>query len=259
MKLFDTWGIRRRPDAIGEKRLTASEPPSSATPRAGIAEQDWQAIDLADRCPAGNLGQARAFFALDRPEDAADSLEIALAMEPRSLEALRLLARIRQAAGDLDDALALLSRARSLAPGNPAVLLHIGLVLNRCGHTERAMKAYREAIESDPSDPAPRVNLGLIHLQQLGDPCSAEAHFRAALSWVPDSVEAAANLGLALHDQGCYAEEFEVYRRALSAHPESTELRWHRALAQLSVGDFRLGWEGYELRFSRRGGRPMPA
>jgi tetratricopeptide (TPR) repeat protein len=280
MSLFGILGIHRRPGAIGEQPHSPRENSKNARD-AAVLDRDWtiacrqgdllldqgrpedallayqQAIDVADTCAAGNLGQAKAYLALDRLEDAADSLEIALTIEPSSPEALRLLARIRQLSGAMDDALDLLCRARAIDPLSPVILLDLGLVFNRCGQTERAMEIYREAIELAPLDPAPRVNLGLMHLQQLGDPRSAEMFFRAALECVPYHLAALANLGLALHDQERYAEEFEVYRQALLVHPESKEIRWNRALAQLSLGNYCEGWQGYELRFSRRGGRNL--
>ena len=62
-----------------------------------------RAIDLADAGADGHVGQARAYLALDRGEDAADSLEVALALDPESVAALQLLARVRRSAGADDE------------------------------------------------------------------------------------------------------------------------------------------------------------
>jgi Tfp pilus assembly protein PilF len=176
-----------------------------------------------DRAADAHLGQARAYAALGRVDDAIDSFEIALA----------------------------------LAPANVQAQLDLAILLNRHGRTAAALRVYQEALATDPSNAAARVNLGLIYLQQLGEPRRAEDLFRAVLASVADHHEALANLGLALHDQGRYEEEFAHYEHALGLHPDSVELRWNRALAHLSLGDYARGWPDYRLRLARKGGRDL--
>ncbi len=221
-------------------------------------------IDCGDQEVAGHIGQAQAYLGLGRTQDAADSLEVALAIDPTECDALVLLARIRREAGALEEALDLLRRAQRITPGNVVVLANLASALNRSGDIPGAVAAYSEAIRVAPSDPRPKINLGMIYLQECGDPCLAESYFRSALAEAPYQVEATANLGLALHDQGRYDEELEHYRQAQLVHPESTELRWNEALAHLSAGNLSEGWRGYELRFTRPEGRdlsrfPFPA
>jgi Flp pilus assembly protein TadD len=216
-----------------------------------------QVVDLGDESAVGHLGQARAYLALERRQDAADSLEVALAIDPVAIDALILLAQIRRDAGAMEEAVELLGRARSIAPENGAILADLASAFRRCGNIQEAIAVYGEAIRVAPSDPRPKVNLGLIYLLQIGNPTLAESYFRSALAERPDQLEASANLGLALRDQGRYQEESEVYNQALLLHPESTELRWNQALATLSAGNFQDGWRGYEFRFSRRDGRNL--
>ena len=281
MTLLETLSLFRRKRAVAGERSSSPGIPTVAPEITGSARDDMddscrngdtllgmgkpeaaleayqRAIDCGIGSAAGHLGQARAYLAMDRIGEAADSLAVALAIEPSAVDAIVLLARIHRDAGATDEALGLLRRARSLAPADERILTDLASTLNRSGQTDEAIDTYVEAIQAAPHDPRPRVNLGLIYLLQRGNPLLAETHFRSALAVAPDQVEAHANLGLALHDQGRYEEEFEVYRRALLDHPESTELRWNRALANLSTGNFNAGWEGYDLRFSRRGGRDL--
>jgi len=216
-----------------------------------------QAIDQADACSEGHLGEARAYCMLERDADAADCLEIALALDPDSIDALQLLARIRRELGENHAAIELMERALALAAQSAELNFDLALSRNRVGDTRGAMECYRKAMEIAPADPAPRINLGLIHLQQLGEPREAEMLFRSALALAPMHVEAAANLGLALHDQGRFDEAFEVYRAGLAAHQDDAAFRWNQALARLSLGEFALGWNDYELRFARPGARRL--
>jgi len=232
----------------GERLLAAGAPDAALKAFQG-------AIDAADACVEGHVGQARAYHALGCAADAIDSLEVALALDPRCVPALRLLAGLRRDRGEEGAALELLQQAAQIAPTRSEVLLELGVLLNRCGRTDAAIETYAQAIRTNPRDPGAHVNLGLIHLQQLGDAQAAEAEFRTALALSPDHVGAAANLGLALHDQGRYAEALSCYRKGEEDHPDCVEFRWNRAVTELATGDYRNGWEGYALRFARAGGR----
>jgi len=227
---------------------------AAGTPDAAL-DAFQAAIDAADAGVEGHVGQARAYRALGRIADAIDSLEVALALDPDCVSALQLLARLRRDQGEGGVALELLQRAVDLAPTRADVLLDLGLVLNRNGRTDAAIEIYSRAARANPQDPSAHVNLGLIHLQQRGDAAAAEAEFRRALALSPDHIGAAANLGLALHDQGRYAEALECYRKGEAEHPGSVEFRWNRSVTELATGDYRNGWEGYALRFARPGGR----
>jgi tetratricopeptide (TPR) repeat protein len=204
-----------------------------------------------------HVAEANAYLALKRTEDAADSLEVALALDPLCLPALCKLALIRRDQGYRGDAIGLLERACALDPARADLLIELAILQNRDGRTAAAMSTYRSAIERFPSDPAARVNLGLIYLQQLGRPREAEALFREALVLDFRQLEALANLGLALTDQGRHDEALELYEQAAAIHPESDEFRWNRGFAKLSLGEYAAGWKDYELRFKRRGGRSL--
>ena len=215
----------RHPRVVGSGRADPTEILSEG--EALLASGDNEAalsvfqsvINLHDEGAAGHFGQARAYLALERRQDAADSLEVALAIDPTAIEALVLLARIRREAGELDETIALLRHARSIAPNDAAILADLASALRQSGDISEAIAVYCEAIRVARSDPRPKVNLGMIYLQQTWNPKLAESYFRSALADLPDQLEATANLGLALHDQGRYEEEFEHYRQALLVHP----------------------------------------
>lgn len=243
---------RGDPDVYAEgDRLLAVEAPEQAL------NAYQAALDATDNHAPGHLGQARAYVALGRIEDASDSLEIALAIEPDCIPALQLLAGLRRDGDCADEAVALLERAVAIAPEHADLHFELALALSRAGRVEAAAQAYREAMDRDPRNPAPRINFGLMCLQQFGDPVAAEQHFRQALQIEPGHVAGMANLGLALQDQRRNDEAIALYREGLRQHPGHVELRWNEGLAHLSLGDYGRGWPGYEMRFMRSGGRKL--
>lgn len=123
------------------------------------------------------------------------------------------------------------------------------------GRVDDAIAEYQHALNLAPDDQSARNNLGLLYLQHKGKPALAELCFRAVLSMYPNQLEALANLGLALHDQGRVNDELALYQSGLSVQPDDVEIRWNRGLANLSLRNFDAGWPDYQLRFARRGGR----
>lgn len=202
-----------------------------------------------------HVGQARAHVGMGQTIDAADCLEVALALDPRCVDALTLLATLRLDDNQASEAAALLRNALHIAPERSTIHFSLGLALSQSGETQAAVDAYREAMRLDPADPAPHINLGLILIQQLGRPEEAETAFRHALALAPGDHAATANLGLALQDLGRHEAALELYEQGLALHRDSVELRWNRGIANLSLGRFAQGWEGYELRLRRAGAR----
>lgn len=222
-----------------------------------------RAIDQSDTGAAGHVGQARAYEALGRMQDALDSLEIALAIEPRNVLALQLAGRWRSTCGQHADAVTLIERALESEQTCAALFTDYALALNAGGDPDAAAAAYEQALAIDPADPAPRINLGLLHLQHYGRFDAAERCFRRALEESRHHVAGFANLGLALQAQGRYDQALEVYREGLGKHPDHIELRWNRGLTNLAQGLFREGWQDYEARLLRDGrrrldGLPLP-
>lgn len=242
----------RREDlvAIGERLLAAGR----ATEALAIFQRE---IDEGDTGVAGHVGQAQAYDALARTQDALDSLEVALALDPQSAPALQLAGRLRSQCGEHREAAALLRRAIECAPKQASNYTDYALALNAGGDADAAAEAYTKALALDPADPAPRINLGLLHLQHFGRFDVAEQCFREALAASPGHVAGLANLGLALHAQGRYDEAFDVYRDGLAMHPDHVELRWNRGLANLALGHFQQGWQDYALRLVREGRRRL--
>jgi len=280
MAFWDRW--RKRPGPLPDPRIpvAAAQPGApivGQSPDEGphedlVAAAEWllaagraeealacfqRDIDEGATGVAGHIGQAQTYDALGRTQDALDSLEIALALDPHSAPALQLAGRLRSQCGEHAEAAALLRRAIECAPKQALVLTDYALALNAGGDADAAAEAYTRALELDPTDPAPRINLGLLHLQHFGRFDAAERCFREALAASPGHVAGLANLGLALQAQGRYDEAFVIYRDGLKRHPDHVELRWNRGLANLALGHFRQGWQDYALRLVREGRRRL--
>lgn len=200
-----------------------------------------------DHVPAlFHAGQLHA--ELGENEDARDCFGLALAFDPLSSAARIEHARLLAQSDGFEAAIELLREAVRKEIADAAVFCRLAELLNEHGDAREAVATYRAGIERFPDDPAPLVNLGMIRLGHFGDAGEAEALFRRAAELDPTLIEAQANLGLALQEQGRFDEAIEHYERVLAAQPRVAEYRWNRGLANLILGKFGAGWEDYELR-----------
>jgi hypothetical protein len=91
------------------------------------------------------------------------------------------------------EALDLLSQARRLAPGNPAVAAETGKVLLAQGNSAAALTEFGRALALDPRDAQNYNNRG-VALQALGLADAARQDYRRALAIDPSLTEARRNL-----------------------------------------------------------------
>ena len=140
---------------------------------AELAAQKLRAIDR--RHPLADLLLAEARLIRDDPDGAVDLLTALLERRPKLRPALALLAAAEALRYD-DDALSdALDRYGSLSPGSPVAYFVVGrhLAMNR--QYEVAAQMLTEAIRRQPAWPAPRIELGLLHLQSGRDAEALEA------------------------------------------------------------------------------------
>ena len=153
-----------------------------------------RALELLDRALGASkesrhlqLARARLLIQLERPEDAADDLQIYLAdhdgdedawhihsqakaasgdlaeairsaetavrLAPRAVPFRLELARLVREAGQLDRALDELNQAQALSPLDPSVALEMGRVFEARRELDRALEAYERSTELDPHSP----------------------------------------------------------------------------------------------------------
>ncbi|MDB5808190.1 MAG: hypothetical protein JWN94_312 [Betaproteobacteria bacterium] len=201
--------------------------------------------------------QAQAYLALGEAADARDCFHLALALAPDFVAARVGLARLMQEAGELDAALEHIRSAARLAPLDAGIHFESARIHGQCDEIEGAVGAYERGLECSPDDAAACANFGLLLLSRIGDPRRAQQYFERAIKLDPGGVEAQANLGLALQEQGQVSAAIAHYEKLIAAYPGENEYRWNRGLALLASGDYLRGWPDYEMRNARgRGAAP---
>ena len=234
------------------------------------------------------LGTVKA--QLGRMGEAYRLLSAAIKINPRIAGAWANLGQVLLALKRHDEAIECFDKARALAPDDVAVLYQHANALLSAGRTEEALAEFRQVLTRTPQHAEARLNCG-IALAALGHHQEAVTEFDAALTAMPGHPGVHYNRGLALYALGRYAASLEAHDRALASAPEHAGAWLHRgrslaalnradeavksyakarsagkdhpdiqfseALALLTLGDYRTGFEKYEARW-RRSGMPSP-
>jgi tetratricopeptide (TPR) repeat protein len=200
-----------------------------------------------------NLGIV--LHALKRDQEALESFDKALALKPRDADVLYQRGNTLLALGRAQDALAAFDEALALLPSHPQARINRGLALAGLGRHEEAIADFEAASATPPVSPAAHYNRGLS-LFNLGRYAEAVAAYDRALSLAPNHVKALNNRGFALQALNRHDEALASYSRALELQKDFADAHFNQAVALLTIGDFRRGFEKYEWRWRRTG---MPA
>jgi tetratricopeptide (TPR) repeat protein len=205
-----------------------------------------------------------------------------LRRDPGHFDALHLSAMLKYQCGQCDAALKLLRAALLIDRGRADAHADQGLILLSMGRCEEALASYDAAHAVAPQDPEPLNGRG-VALLRLGRGAQALAAFERVLTLAPDHVDALGNRGnvllalnrpreaIASYDAGLRIspkharlltnqaialrrldrprEALMGLNRALVSNPDFAEARFVESLVKLTLGDFVVGWSGYESRW----------
>jgi Tfp pilus assembly protein PilF len=149
------------------------------------------------------------------PGTAAAAYQRALAIDPRFVEALVNLARVRAEQGDFEAAWSLLARARAVQPNYPEIYAALGWLAARQGDSARARGELERAIELDATDVEARINLAAVLIQHGSLPRALDL-LESALALDPDNADATLNLALARDRLGDGAQAQYYYKLFLA-------------------------------------------
>ena len=169
--------------------------------------------------------------------DAAASLALqALSDGVEDAVILNLAAAGRYAESSFDEALQLLARANTLAPGDPNVLNSMGICQFALGQAGDALRSYEAALRHDPNMAAAYYNRGTA-LEQLDDVKAARACYEQAVALDGNYVDALASLSWLDAVAGDAVASRSNAERALALSPSHALARTSLASANLQQGN----------------------
>jgi Flp pilus assembly protein TadD len=142
--------------------------------------------------------QAQQLAQQNRPTDALDAYDAALAIEPNQPRVLYNMGNICLQLNRLEEAIGYFQRAGDLSPNDSRIFSNLGIALAKSGRSGEALVALGRALEANPSDPNAHLNAAIL-LAQLGRYDDARQHYQEVIR-LHGNV-AAAERGLATLDQ----------------------------------------------------------
>ena len=147
-----------------------------------------------------------------------------------------------------DEAAASYGRALALKPDAQAFNIR-GLALYKLGRYDEAVASYDGALALQPDD-AEAHNSRAAALAKLGRIDQAlDSVDRAIALKSPSSAAVCQDIAVALHNLGRPGAALAFYDRMLALDPDHADMRFQRAMALLSTGDLKRGFEDYRWRF----------
>jgi tetratricopeptide (TPR) repeat protein len=223
-----------------------------------------RAIELRDGYPEAwaNLGSARK--SKGDIEGAIAAYRKAVGLRPDFADAFFNLGNALKEIGRVDEAIAAFQKALRLKPGNAEALNNLGNALTDREQLDEAIEAFGQAIAIKPDFAEFYNNLGNA-LRAKGETDRAVSAYEKAITLRPELADGHYNLGGAMKDRAEMDAAIAKYRKAIELEPAYVRAHYNLALALLTVGNFREGWEQYEWRwklseFPFRGrdfGRPL--
>ena len=200
---------------------------------AGADAAYLQSVRHASRSP--ELMRAAEALAANRLPEAERLLKARVAQQPTDVAALRMLAELAVRVGRNEDALSLLERCLTLAPGFREARHHYALVLHRDQQPERALAELDRLLAEEPQHPGGRTLKAAI-LCRLGDYAEGIALYDALLREYPNNPRVWMSHGHALKTAGRQDEAIAAYRRSIALDPDFGEAYW--SLANLKTFRF---------------------
>ena len=172
----------------------------------------------------------------------------AVILSPNNSEILRLLSIVAAMKFDYVSALELIDKAITLSQDNAIAYSNRGNILKELYRFDEALSSLDRAIELQPDYAEAYNNKGNV-LQDLHRYEDALQWYDKAIALQQNYAEAYSNKGNALELLHRHDEAMELFDTATSINPRFIDGYWHKALGQLSGGNYEMGWQNYEARW----------
>ncbi|QTC87355.1 tetratricopeptide repeat protein [Brevundimonas pondensis] len=175
--------------------------------------------------PMAGVKLAQALREMGQFDQAAETAQSVLTVQPANLEAMLEVGRAHIARGQAFYGIAALEQARAAAPRDWRPLSLLGVAYQQVRRSDDAKAAWNEALHLSPDNPDVLTNAAIARMGE-GDAPSAEILLRRAVAQPGATLKVRQNLALALGLQGKTAEAEQILRRDLPPEVADANLRW---------------------------------
>jgi len=242
--------------ARGQTQAPA-RPPVAATPRQPASAEVRAAYERSDalsrsvfwtdqaaidpRDPVSGVRAAQALRDLGRYDQAAETAQGVLVIQPGNVDAMLEVGRAHIARGQAFYGVAALEQARNARPGDWQVWSLLGTAYQQVRRPDDARAAWAQALAISPDNPAVLTNMAMSAMTE-GDAATAEPLLRRAAVQPGASLKVRLNLAMVLGLAGKMDEAEQILRRDLPPEAADANLRWLRDRANGTGVDQARTW-----------------
>lgn len=175
--------------------------------------------------------QGLAYKQDNKPDQAIDALEHAVAANPKHYKAWASLGNLyKTARKDVPKAVNAYEHAVEGIKKDKVIWANLGMAYYRNNQIDQALKALTTASSIDPNDAEIRGNLGTVR-RQKGDLNGAIADLEMAVKLKPDDAQFANNLGVAYRAAKREDDAVKAFQKAIAIAPNDASYHFNLAVA----------------------------
>ena len=156
----------------------------------------------------------------EKLDEAETEVQNLLKQFPDDVTCLNVLGVILDRKGQTEEAIRIYQKALQINENSSETHFNMGSILHRLGRSNEARVNYEKAISIKSDFLNAHFNLGLVY-QNLQDYTKAIESYEKAIELKPDFHEAIGAMGTAFQAQGELDEAIECYKKALSIQPDA--------------------------------------
>lgn len=226
--------------AVADDRA-AQTPATAAVPATAQQRADSERLDAVTRSvfwnrerevnpsdPVAGVKLAQALRELGQFDQAAETAQSVLTVQPNNIEAMLELGKDHIARGQGFYGIAALEQARAMAPNDWRPLSLLGVAYNQVRREDDAKAAWNEGLRLSADNPEILTNAA-VALLTAGNLTGAEGLLRRAVAQPAATAQMRLNLAMALGLQGKMPEAEQIIRRDLPPEQADSNLQWLRS------------------------------
>jgi tetratricopeptide (TPR) repeat protein len=198
-------------------------------------------------CEQARLEVGLCYEHLQNTEQAIKSYDSALSLNPSFALAWYNKGNLQKSQHLYEDALYSYQRALGVDSKLWPAWINLGLCFYALKKITFALISYDHAISLDCNNALAYYNKANA-LRALGHLMLAQHNYDIALILNPHFAQALSNRGLTFKERNLPELAHQDFTAALAIDPTLIDAKWNLALVHLMRGEYKLGWQGYELR-----------
>ncbi|MEZ5352328.1 MAG: tetratricopeptide repeat protein [Bryobacteraceae bacterium] len=139
--------------------------------------------------------------------------------------------------GKIEECLAALEKATTVAPKAPGPWLQLALVMEAVGRHDKTRTIYESLLKIAPDNPIALNNLAFLMAESGRDLDQALSYAQKAKQQMPNSADVADTLGWVYIKKNLSDDAIRIFNELLTKNPEHVTWRYHLAMALYQKGD----------------------